>query len=84
MGATTHHGPTSPARTLITETSDPHGSRYQLWAEIIECERPKNTIELRFSSLWSGSKNPDDTQVRGRYLLDATALDNLRRLLGAR
>lgn len=83
MGATKNHGSSAAARTLITETSDPHGSRYQLWAEITPCQNPRNTVELKFSSTWSGAKNAEEPQVRGRYLLDATAMDNLRRLLGA-
>lgn len=84
MGAGTHHTQTTPARTLITETKEPHGSTYQLWAEIIPCKKPQDTVELRFSSIWTGAKNAEEPQVRGKYLLDTTAIDNLRRLLGAK
>lgn len=84
MGAGTHHKQAKATRTLITATSDPHGSDYQLWAELITCERPSDMVELRFSSTWSGAKNPQEMQVQGQYLLDATAIDNLRRLLGVR
>lgn len=83
MGAGKNHTQTKANRALITETSDPHGSNYRLWAEIVPCERPSHTVELRFSSTWSGAKNAEEVQVRGRYLLDSTALDNLRRLLEA-
>lgn len=82
MGAATNHRPIASTRTLITETSDPHGRDYHLWAELIPCKRPEHTVELRFSSTWSGARNPEESQIQGRYLLDATAIDNLRRLLG--
>jgi hypothetical protein len=84
MGTRTNHEPVETARTLIAETSDPHGSTYQLWAEIIPCEAPRNIIELRFSSTWSGAKQPQDPQIKAKFLLDATGLDNLRRLLEIR
>lgn len=84
MGAGTHHTQAETARTLITETPDRNGNDYRLWAELVPCAQPKDTVELRFSSTWAGAKNPQESQVRGRYLLDATAIDNLRRLLGAR
>jgi len=38
-------------------------------------------VELRFQSLWSGAREPQEPRDRGRFLLDYTARQHLRQLL---
>jgi hypothetical protein len=81
VGEATNHGPTETTRTLITEIAEAHGTTYQLWAELNLCDRPSGMMELKFQSRWSGARQPDELQDRGRFLLDETAMRNLRSLL---
>lgn len=81
MGEATSHGSTEAARALITEIPEAHGTTYQLWAELRNCDTPRGMVELRFQSLWSGARHPQEPQDRGRFLLDHTARQHLRQLL---
>jgi hypothetical protein len=58
---------------LIREVPEAHGTAYQLWAEIISCEKPPETICLRFLTAWSGAKDPGAMQVKGEFFLDPAA-----------
>jgi hypothetical protein len=69
-------------RQLIHDIEESHGNHYQLWAELIPCEHPGDHAELRFSSVWTGARNPDYEQTRARFLLSPSALVNLQQLLG--
>lgn len=66
---------------LIRRVPEAHGSNYELWAEIIPCTIPKDTVCLRFSTIWSGARDPQAPQVKGEYFLDSAARHALSALL---
>lgn len=84
MATTTHAGHTAPARTLISRTPDGQGQTFEIWADLEVCSRPDDTARLRFQSRYSGARDPQALRNSGEFYLDATGMDNLRRLLGAR
>jgi hypothetical protein len=84
VGATTNDTGAETTRRLIHDIEESHGSHYQLWAELIPCKHPGDHVELRFSSVWTGARNPDHEQARARFLLSPSALANLQQLLGSK
>lgn len=69
---------------LITQTQDERGSAYEIWAEILSCSRPQNTRCLRFSSRWTGARDPLAFQNFAELYLDDQATKNLMQLLTSR
>lgn len=69
-------------KQLINQTTDGQGTVYQTWAEMIPCDRPFDTVCLRFSSTWTGAKNPESPQVKAEFFLDSAARHSLQQLLG--
>ena len=84
MGTGTLDPASQTSRALIHQVAESHGSHYQLWAELVPCEHPADHVELKFSSIWTGARNPDDGQVRARFLLSPDALSTLQQLIGSR
>jgi hypothetical protein len=68
-------------QTLIKSVPEAHGTSYEIWAEIIPCTIPQDTVCLRFSSTWSGAREPSTRQVKGEYFLDSQGRDQLIKLL---
>ena len=83
MGARKINPSAETNRRLIHDIEESHGSHYQLWAELVSCAHPTDNVELRFSSVWTGARNPDREQTRARFLLSPSALANLQQLLGS-
>ena len=75
-----HQGDSMPS-TVISDIPEVHGSNYQTHAEIIPCITPADTVCLRFSSVWTGAKNPTAPQVKAEFFLDSQALHRLVDLL---
>lgn len=84
MATTTHAGHTAPARTLISSTRDGKGNDFEIWADLELCGQPSDTARLRFTSRYSGARDPQALHHQGEFYIDATGIDNLRRLLGAK
>lgn len=66
---------------LIKQIPEAHGSTYQIWAEIIPCSIPQDTVCLRFSTQWTGARDPEARQIKGEYFLDSSARSQLMDLL---
>lgn len=84
MGTTAGDRRAPTKRALISSTEESRGTEFQIWAELVDCDYPPDSVELRFVSTWTGARLPEEAQIRGKFMLDATGLDDLRRLLGAR
>ena len=83
MATTTHDRHTAPARALISSVQDGQGNDFEIWADLELCGRPDNTARLRFRSRYTGARDSQALHNQGEFYLDATGIDNLRRLLGA-
>lgn len=70
-------------KKLIHQVDEQSGSIYQLWAELTDCLRPEGVKSLKFTSVYTGSKDPDKPWVRGQFFLTPDALQNLKDLLSA-
>ena len=70
-------------KKLIQEVKEERGDTYQLFAEFNKCYHPDEYRTLVFSSLWTGAKNPELAQVKGKVLLSPEGLQNLKDLLEA-
>ena len=75
--------PQQHQQVLIKSIPEAHGNNYELWAEIIPCTIPADTVCLRFSTTWSGAREPGARQVKGEYFLDSVGRDQLMTLLQA-
>jgi len=71
-----------PQTRLIQEVPEERGSTYQIWADVIPCVTPHETVCLRFSSVWTGAKDTTARQTKGEFFLDQPALKELMDLLG--
>ncbi len=70
-------------KKLIQEVQEASGSSYQLWAEITACPNPVGYTQLKFTSVWTGAKNPELPQRKGDMLLSPEAMKNLQELLAS-
>ena len=70
-------------KKLLQEVKEESGSVYQLSANLEKCQHPDDYHLLVFSSRWTGAKNPDLEQIRGRFMLSPEAIKNLKELLEA-
>lgn len=70
-------------KKLIQEVHESSGSVYQLYGELEKCYHPDDYHTLVFTSIWTGAKNPDLAQVKGKLLLSPEGLKNLKDLLKA-
>jgi hypothetical protein len=68
-------------QALITSVPEAHGNNYEVWAEIIPCTIPADTVCLRFSTAWSGARDPSARQIKGEYFLDNAGREQLLALL---
>jgi hypothetical protein len=68
-------------KKLIQQVDEQSGSIYQLWAEVTDCLRPEGYKSLKFTSVYTGSKDPDKPWVKGQFFLSPEAFDNLKELL---
>jgi len=71
-------------KKLINEIPESSGSVYQLWAELTDCAVPPGYKVLKFSSTWTGAKNPDIPHQKGQFLMSPDSLNNLKDLLNAK
>jgi len=70
-------------KKLIHQVDEQSGLVYQLWAELTECMRPEGYKSLKFTSMYTGSKDPEKPWNKGEFFLPPDALQNLKDLLDA-
>jgi hypothetical protein len=70
-------------KKLLQEVKESSGSVYQLSANLEKCQHPDDYHLLVFSSIWTGAKNPELEQIKGRFLMSPEAIKNLKELLEA-
>lgn len=70
-------------KKLIHEVKEQSGNDYQLWAELTDCLRPEGYKSLKFTSMYTGAKNPEIPWNKGEFFLPPNAIDNLKELLNS-
>ena len=56
---------------------------FQLYAELKPIAAlDNNQYELKFTTIWKESKNPDEEMVKAQFILSEEALDTLFKLIG--
>jgi hypothetical protein len=68
-------------KTLIRSVPETSGAEYQLWAELYPVQGPGNLYALRFSSVWTGAKDPEAPQTKGDFFLERENLNQLQNLI---
>lgn len=68
-------------KKLIQQVEEESGAVYQLYGDLERCYHPNDYHTLVFTSRWTGAKNPELEQVKGKLLLSPEGLANLRDLL---
>lgn len=68
-------------KKLISQVPETSGNTYELWAELTDCYKPEGYKMLKFTSIWSGAKNPKLPYNKGEFFLSPEALSNLNDLL---
>jgi hypothetical protein len=63
-------------KTLISDNGG-----YKLYAELVKPMRDTGQVQLKFSTQWEGSKNPEEFQSMFEAMLTAEELDRLKNLL---
>ena len=69
-------------KTLIQETSEESGSKYQIYVEVKDSIHPTDKKHLVFSSVWTGAKNPQEHRTQYEVMLDQNGINNLKTVLG--
>jgi len=67
-------------KTLIRSVPEVSGAEYQLWGELYAVPNSNDLYALRFSSVWTGAKDPEAPQSKGEFFLqreDLARLDTL-------
>jgi hypothetical protein len=71
-------------KQLINEIEESSGNVYRLWAEINDVDVPTGYKQLKFTSEWTGAKNPKLEYNKGQFFLSTTAFDNLKTLVNSK
>ena len=69
-------------KTLLQETSEESGSKYQIYVEVKDSIHPTDKKHLVFSSVWTGAKNPQEHRTQYEVMLDQNGINNLKTVLG--
>lgn len=68
-------------KQMIRSVAEASGAEYQLWAEVTPAQGPGELYAVKFTSIWTGAKQPDAPQSRGDFFLDKTDLARLLELI---
>jgi hypothetical protein len=68
-------------KIMIRSVAEASGAEYQLWAELDRTQDQTGLFSLRFSSVWTGAKNPEARQVKGEFFLERENLHKLQNLI---
>jgi hypothetical protein len=68
-------------KTMIRSVAEASGAEYQLWAEVSACQGSGDLFAVRFSSVWTGAKDPQAPQAKGDFFLERDDLHRLQRLI---
>ena len=68
-------------KRMIRSVSEASGAEYQLWAEIVPTQGDRDLFAVRFSSIWTGSRDPKASQAKGDFFLERQDLAKLHALI---
>lgn len=68
-------------KQLINEVEESSGNVYRLFAEITDVPNPAGYKQLKFTSEWTGAKNPKLSYDKGHFFLSPEAFANLKNLV---
>jgi len=68
-------------KTMIRSVPEASGAEYQLWAELYPVQGPGDLYALKFSSIWTGAKDPAAAQAKGDFFLERENLNQLQNLI---
>ena len=68
-------------KRMIRSVPEASGAEYQLWAELYPVQGPGDYYALKFSSVWTGAKQPEAAQSKGDFFLQRSDLAMLKDLI---
>ena len=68
-------------KRMIRSVKEASGSEYQLWVEIAPTQGDQDLFAVRFSSVWTGARDPEGSQSKGDFFLDRQDLARLHSLI---
>jgi hypothetical protein len=68
-------------KVMIRSVPEASGAEYQLWVELTPAQASGDYYALRFSSIWTGAKDPDALQAKGNFFLERADLERLQTLI---
>ena len=68
-------------KRMIGSVPEASGAEYQLWAALYPLQGPGDYYALKFSSVWTGAKDPGAFQSKGDFFLAPADLERLRSLI---
>lgn len=70
-------------KQMIRSVAEASGAEYQLWAEVAPAQGPGELYAVKFTSIWTGAKDPQASQAKGDFFLERTDLKKLQALIEA-
>jgi len=67
-------------KRMLRSVAESKGTEYQLWAELTPCGCPGELYRFKFSSVWTGAKDPDASQSRAEFFLEKSDIMRLQKL----
>ena len=71
----------SKKKKLIRSVPESSGAEYRLYAELYPVQGPGDLYALKFSSVWTGAKDPGAAQAKGDFFLERKDLQGLQALI---
>ena len=68
-------------KRMIRSVPEASGAEYQLWVELYPVQGPGDYYALKFSSIWTGAKQPEAAQCKGDFFLQREDLTVLKDLI---
>ena len=68
-------------KRMLRSVAEASSAEYQLWAEISPTQGDRDLFAVRFSSRWTGARDPEAEQARGDFFLARSDLAKLQELI---
>ena len=68
-------------KRMIRSVPEASGAEYQLWMELAPTQSSGAEFFLKFSSIWTGAKQPEAAQSKGDFFLQRADLTLLKDLI---
>lgn len=68
-------------KRMIRSVPEASGAEYQLWMELAPTQSPGAEFFLKFSSIWTGAKDPSAEQAKGEFFLDREDINRMREMI---